>query len=39
MNTIINRLMIDFETQFTTTLTWTKTNRYSIVDPSLTCDH
>ena len=39
MSTTINRLMIDFGTQFSTTLTWTKVNWYSIVYPSLTCDH
>ena len=39
MSTIVNRLMIDFGTYFSTTLTWTKVNRYSIEYPSLTCGH
>ena len=38
MSTIINKLTIDFETYFSTTPTWTKANRYSIVYPSLIYD-
>ena len=35
ISTTLNRLTIDFETQFPTTPIWTKANWYSIVYPSL----